>query len=274
MPNTFIYRINVLPGTVARQTKITLKSGKGIYVDKSADEVDRAIMEKWESAGPEFQQAADALIQRMGSYALSRFKYYFKPGGKFDLGASGKSAKNFSLEGHKGEWYITTGSLTKGNYFVKHGFGHAGGKNSRDVGKDKRIRMWMAAKGINLREYGQDTSRIEYYKKNPNVGRYVTQRSKYGNRYARLLKKESPQDKAFKFLRWHLSKGSKYSEHLVSLYPAGRPYFDYAAYLMKHDSRFWQLVASTNEEALTAFIRWFSTSKKEPALREFGFALR
>lgn len=247
------------------------KSGKSIMGTRSDKDLDEYIKNTWMKMGSVVRQETQAVTRYFGRFSLQQLQWYFEPRNpEFKLGASGESADNFVLTEARDSVTITTGNKTEGNYFVRYGFTES--KNwDGDRAKRKKVKLWLAAKGINLHTYstmGQEDL-MDYEKRNVKIkisgGTFhKVKADRFGNAYARIKRKSPEADQALGAVLHKLAAyGSKYS-NLSRLYPVGKPYFDYGTYLMSKDTKFRSVLSRVENQAFVGVLKYLAYKEGNP----------
>jgi hypothetical protein len=213
-----------------------------------------------------FSQLTQTHGRDMAEYTKKRFSDVLKPGHKFNVGASGKSSENFSIEGGQNgflyEWVVLEGGLSGGaNMFIRRGFGRV--KGDRHIPREN-IRLWMAQKKIFFRDdvTGKKTSKSQlWYSGDPGdlkSTRYFLSRSKKGKAYGKAENKAIGDPVLDKIIHKLEMSGSKFT-HWTELYPVGKGRFDYVAYVVKQQKGFNALMVNGGRAMLTAYVSYLTS---------------
>jgi hypothetical protein len=230
------------------------------------------VRAKWaEVTSAVTNKSAQLFANRMKMYLSTTYRH--KSG--YAVGATGEAANNIEVEPvpqmgktPTASTVVVEGTASKHNYWIRHGWRSAGGADR--LIPMSRVREYLAEKGIVLQVptgEQQAGGRAKYVP----TTKYIKQRSRKGNVYARALKKSSNQiDVALKDLQSHMSYGSEFT-HLRQLYPSGRPYFDYVAMAIRNSSDLWQEVEKISEFGIDAVIDWLSASRSSMGQRVYSY---
>lgn len=194
---------------------------------------------------------------KIAEYAKRRFSEALAPGGRYNVGASGRASKNFyltktTLNGNA-SWTVVEGNLTDANQMIRSGLpprnvsrarqGRGPGEATSSQATNQmrmRLERWAIEKGVPLREPTDNNSSARW---RSNPVRYTKVRR---NRPSYPYKADRDSfDKAIDHIYWALIRyGTQRGKttngngaHWMSLFPKGRGYFDYVQTVIHSSDR-------------------------------------
>jgi len=207
---------------------------------------------------PGYKKYISDLSSKLGGkfahIARNRMAAMLAPGHKYRVGASGRSANNLSVTEIRRAVGTTTWAVEEGddgaNAIIRQGIRRG---NRVPI---KSLRKWVMEKGLNLKNQERPSQKLP---------RYISQRSRSGNRYVRALKREKAGEErplfAIKKALWQ--KGTKRKgANWFKLFPTGQGRFDYVVWTLRQEGYFFEEMERHTDEITSLIAQYILSGRK------------